>query len=88
MGQLPLTTILSPLLYKGEIDQVQIGLFDDPTAAKSQRLMQAVDHINQKLGTGSIKYAAVGLKQAWKTRLAYPSQRYTTCWEELPVVKA
>lgn len=71
-----------------EANQVQIGLFDDPTAAKSQRLMQAVDHINQKLGTGSIKYAAVGLKQEWKTRLAYPSQRYTTCWEELPVVKA
>jgi hypothetical protein len=32
--------------------------------------MQAVDHINQKLGTNSIKYAAVGLQQAWKTRLA------------------
>lgn len=71
-----------------EVDQVQIGLFDDPTSAKSQRLMQAVDGINQKLGTGSIKYAALGLKQEWQTRLAYPSKRYTTCWEELPIVKA
>ena len=49
--------------------------------------MQAVDQINQKLGIGSIKYAAVGLKQEWQTRLAYPSQRYTTCWKELPMVK-
>lgn len=70
-----------------EADLVQPSLFDVPTDRKSERLMQAVDQINQKLGTGSIKYAAVGLKQDWKTRLAYPSKRYTTCWEELPIVK-
>jgi len=70
-----------------EADLVQTSLFDVQTDSKSQRLMQAMDQINQKLGTGSIKYAAVGLKQEWKTRLAYPSKRYTTCWEELPIAK-
>lgn len=70
-----------------EADLVQTSLFDTGADHKSQRLMQAVDQINQKLDTGSIKYAAVGLKQEWKTWLAYPSKRCTTYWEEFPIVK-
>lgn len=70
-----------------EADQVQTSLFDSPTSPKSEKLMRAMDQINQKLGSGSIKYAATGLKQEWKTRANYPSKRYTTCWDELPIVK-
>ncbi|WP_422632144.1 DUF4113 domain-containing protein [Stenomitos frigidus] len=29
----------------------------------------------------------MGLKQDWQTRLGYPSQRYTTQWDELPIAK-
>ncbi|PSB34926.1 hypothetical protein C7B82_01795 [Stenomitos frigidus ULC18] len=39
------------------------------------------------MGSGAIKYGAVGLKQDWQTRLGYPSQRYTTQWDELPIAK-
>ncbi|WP_199337074.1 Y-family DNA polymerase [Oscillatoria sp. FACHB-1407] len=71
-----------------EADEVQTNLFDAHSDEKSQRLMQAMDQINRKLGSGSIKYAAMGLKQDWGTRVGYPSKRYTTCWDELPIVRA
>jgi DNA polymerase V len=69
-------------------DGVQPSLFDPAPSETDQRLMQVLDQLNQRLGTGSIKYGAVGLKQDWKTRAVYPSQRYTTHWAELPVVQA
>jgi DNA polymerase V len=70
-----------------EANQVQTSLFDEAASPKSQQLMQALDRINHHMGAGSIKYGAVGLKQDWQTRLGYPSQRYTTQWDELPIVK-
>jgi len=70
-----------------DADRIQTELFDTQTNEKSQRLMQAMDQINRKLGSGSVKYAALGLKQEWRTRVAYPSKRYTTCWSELPIVQ-
>jgi DNA polymerase V len=72
-----------------DANAIQGTLFDAPEdSAKSQRLMQALDGINRKLGSGSLQFGAVGLKQEWKSRLAYPSKRYTTDWAELPIVKA
>jgi len=67
---------------------MQTDLFIAQTHDKSQRLMQAMDKINLKMGNGSVKYAAVGLKQEWQTRVAYPSKQYTTHWSDLPVVQA
>jgi DNA polymerase V len=70
------------------VDAVQPSLFDQAPSEKGQRLMQTLDQINHRLGAGSIRYAAVGLKQDWKTQAAYPSRRYITCWDELPIVQA
>lgn len=78
--------ISAPELIDAEL--VQTDLFSTQTNEKSQRLMQAMDHINRKLGGGSVKYAAVGLKQAWQTRVAYPSKQYTSRWSDLPIVLA
>jgi DNA polymerase V len=71
-----------------DADLVQPDLFSTQTNEKSQRLMKAMDQINRKLGSGSVKYAAVGLKQEWQTRVACPSKQYTTRWSDLPVVQA
>jgi DNA polymerase V len=73
--------------YLVEANQFQTSLLEDTPSPKSQQLMQALDRINHQLGAGAIRYGAVGLKQEWKTRLAYPSKRYTTQWDELPIVK-
>lgn len=70
-----------------EADCLQTNLFEQPASSKSQQLMQALDQINHHMGAGSIQYGAVGLKQDWQTRVGYPSQRYTTQWDELPIAK-
>src|SRR5262245_53035821 len=67
--------------------QVQTHLFDRQDRERSRRLMTAIDTINREWGSGTIRYAAVGLKPAWIMRCARRSPRYTTRWEELAVVK-
>jgi len=71
-----------------DAQQVQADLFSEPANEKSERLMQVMDELNRKLGSGSVRYAAVGLKQEWQTRVNYPSKRYTTRWKELPTAQA
>ena len=43
--------------------------------------------INTEWGSGTIRYAAVGLRPGWLMRCARRSPRYTTRWEELAVVR-
>jgi DNA polymerase V len=69
-------------------EQSQIALFDERDRERARKLMQTVDEINLKLGQDAIKFAAEGIKQLWRLRSQHRSPRYTTCWEELPVVKA
>jgi DNA polymerase V len=69
-------------------EQSQIALFDERDRERARKLMQTVDEINLKLGQDAIKFAAEGIKQLWRLRSQYRSPRYTTCWEELPVIKA
>lgn len=68
--------------------QRQTHLFDTKDPERSARLMTITDHINTQMGTGTIQYAAVGLKPQWIMRRARRSPRYTTKWEELVQVKA
>jgi DNA polymerase V len=67
--------------------QVQTHLFDQHDRECSQKLMAAIDTINTAWGTGTIRYAAVGLRPGWLMRCARRSPRYTTRWEELAVVR-
>src|SRR5215510_4143748 len=67
--------------------QIQAHLFDDHDREHSQKLMTAIDTINREWGSGTIRYAAVGLRPGWLMRCARRSPRYTTRWEELAVVR-
>jgi DNA polymerase V len=67
--------------------QIQAHLFDQHDRERSQKLMAAIDTINAAWGSGTIRYAAVGLRPAWMMRCARRSPRYTTRWEELAVVR-
>ncbi|AHF01187.1 DNA-directed DNA polymerase [Thiomicrospira aerophila AL3] len=55
---------------------------------KSDALMTTLDAINQKMGRGSIQFAAEGLadKAQWAMRRAHCSPRYTTRIDEVLVV--
>ena len=69
------------------VHQVQTHLFDRQDRERSKRLMTAIDTINREWGSGTIRYAAMGLRPAWIMRCTRRSPRYTTRWEELVEVR-
>jgi len=71
-------------------DQIQQNLFYDPDREPSKRLMQAMDQINLKMGSGTIQFASagVGASQRWQVRANHRSRCFTTRWNELPIVRA
>lgn len=64
----------------------QADLFADNNLAQSEELMQLMDHINQKLGRGTVQFAAAGLEKHWKMQSGNRSKS-TTTWEELAIVR-
>jgi DNA polymerase V len=68
--------------------RIQTHLFDTKDRERSARLMAVIDHINTQMGSGTLQYAAAGLKPRWTMRSARRSPRYTTKWDELVVVRA
>lgn len=56
--------------------------------ARSERLMRVMDRINGEWGRDTLTFAAAGIARPWKMRQRRLSRRYTTRWDELPVVHA
>lgn len=64
----------------------QMDLFaDDPT--DNAKINAVMDEINKRYGQHTIKSAACGIDQTWKTVADYKSLRYTTNWSEILKVK-
>lgn len=64
----------------------QRSLFISPEEEKkSERLMKAVDSINEKYYK-MVRLAGSGLKQDWKMKSAMSSPSYTTDWDQIPVI--
>jgi DNA polymerase V len=76
-------------------DHVQQGELDwgqeaDP-ACERQRLMSALDAINQRFGKGTMKLASAGLggeRRVWSMRQELRTPAYTTRWADIPVARA
>ncbi|HDS16115.1 MAG TPA: Y-family DNA polymerase [Proteobacteria bacterium] len=68
---------------------VQAAFFDEIDRDKAGGLMRVLDLINGTMGSGTIRYGAVGLSrdQSWKTVFNLRSRAYTTKWGELPEVE-
>ena len=63
-------------------------LFDDVAAQqKSAALMETLDHINRRMGSGTVQLLGEGVRKSWAMRRGNVSQRYTTEWDELAVVR-
>jgi len=66
--------------------QHQKSLFDDKEAqAHSEFLMQAIDEINDTMGSGTIKFFGEGLKKQWRAKAEKKTRCYTTRIDEIPV---
>lgn len=67
-------------------NQVQPDFFAKNFEISSNKLMGVLDHINQKMGRGSIKLASEGFKQPWRMKQGNKSPNYTTQWSDVPNV--
>lgn len=61
---------------------------EEGASSRRARLDAVVDSINQRMGRGTVRPAAVGIEQSWAMRQDRRSPRYTTHYEEIPVVRA
>lgn len=66
----------------------QQNLFIKPEDPRNKALMTALDRINDRWGRDTLRYVSSGLARPWCMKQGLRSPAYTTCWEELPVVKA
>jgi DNA polymerase V len=65
----------------------QLHLWDYRDRERYAELMDAIDRLNSELGAGTLFPAVVG-SPSWLARCERRSPRYTTRWDELPVVRA
>lgn len=80
-----LLDLQSDTFRQGELD-----LQDDDGQGRGQ-LMSALDDLNQRYGRGTLKMASAGLagdKRVWSMKQERRTPGYTTCWADMPVVRA
>jgi DNA polymerase V len=68
-------------------DMIQYNLFEPAENETSQKLMHSIDNINFSMQTDLVKFASTGLKKNWKMRQELRSNRFTTKWDELYIVR-
>lgn len=58
----------------------------EPVVLANDKLMLALDTLNQRFGRGTVKVSTQGAFRDWEMRQERKSPNYTTCWYEVPVV--
>jgi DNA polymerase V len=53
--------------------------------SSNDKLMLALDTLNQRFGRGTVKVSTQGAYQDWQMRQERKSPNYTTSWAEVPV---
>jgi DNA polymerase V len=78
------------VLLEGLVNEnrTQEDLFTASDGPRQKALMSALDSVNRRYGRDTMHMAGEGIKQRWKMKRGRLSPRFTTCWDELPRVKA
>lgn len=79
-----LGVILIHLLDKAK---QQLDIFEVDQLKKDEQLMDMLDTVNETMGTGTVRFAMELESAPWLVRGERCTPRYTTCWEELPIIK-
>jgi DNA polymerase V len=58
----------------------------EPMAPPDDRLMRALDTLNQRYGRGTVKVSTQGAFSGWQMRQERKSPNYTSSWDDVPVV--
>jgi len=80
--------------HQGELDLCSSDEGCTPAAKDRTALMAAMDVLNRRFGRDSVRIGSATLAshdtdvRSWATRQERRSPRYTTRWDEMPVVKA
>ena len=78
-------------LQPDTVQQIELDLQDDDAPEDRARLMTTLDTLNQRYGRGTVLMASAGLagdRRAWSMKQERRTPGYTTCWEDMPVVRA
>lgn len=67
-------------------NHIQLGLFDNPSDAKSKKVMKLIDNINHSNGKNTIKLAAQGFDRSWRMKNEKLSPCYTTRFKDLLII--
>lgn len=59
-----------------------------PDTERRGRLLALLDQLNERLGQGTLRFAAEGLQQSWRMRRDRLTPAYTTAWTDVPVALA
>lgn len=73
-----------------DVHQCELDLEPEPGRDRSQ-LMTALDAINGRFGKGTLHVGATGATEQqrdWGMRQERRTPRYTTCWDEIPIVRS
>ncbi|XDD52547.1 Y-family DNA polymerase (plasmid) [Leptospira sp. WS92.C1] len=68
-----------------ESDQ-QNDLFDNFNRDRDEKISEAMDKINARYGKSKVKLAVASKQNAWSLRQENLSPRYTTRWQDIPIV--
>jgi DNA polymerase V len=77
-------------LLPDNVQQRELDL-DDGDAKDRGKLMSALDALNQRYGRGTVLMASAGLAgdiRLWSMKQNRRTPGYTTCWDDMPVVRA
>lgn len=55
---------------------------------RSARLLSALDSINRRTGSGTVRPAGAGVMPEWRVRFDQRSPSWTTNWDEVPIAHA
>lgn len=64
-------------------DGLSMRLFGDSRFEQSRRLMKAMDEINARFGSGTVRFGVARAGGRWETKFLRRSRRYTTCLDEV-----
>lgn len=75
-------------LTSAAASNAQLTFFDDPEELNRRaELMNTLDWLNEKYGRSGVAIGSQLLDESWRSVQCNVSPRYTTQWEDLPVVK-
>jgi len=73
--------------YTKPILTLEIKLNSTQSINNNRALMLAIDNINFAFEADMIRLVRAGISKRWKMRQELRSPRYTTVWDEIPIIK-